>query len=65
MVGPFASQLKDWVEEDARYFEVIRAVLVTHLHGNARRVSVELGRKMVPNEHMPNVQELEEAAQIG
>ena len=63
MVGPFASQLKDWVEEDARYFAVIRAVLVTHLHGNAPRVSVESGRKMVPNEPMPSVQEPEEAVQ--
>ena len=63
MVGPFASRLKGVVEEDAKYFEVIRAVLVTHLHGNAPQVSVESGRKMVPNEHMPSFQELEEAVQ--
>ena len=43
--------------------EVIRAVLVTHLHGNAPQVSVESGRKMVPSEHMPTFQELEEAVQ--
>ena len=42
---------------------MIRAVLVTHLHGNAPQVSVESGRKMVPNEHMPSFQELEEAVQ--
>jgi chemotaxis protein MotA len=63
MVGPFASRLKSVVEEEAKYFEVIRAVLVTHLHGNAPQVSVESGRKMVPNEHMPSFQELEEAVQ--
>jgi chemotaxis protein MotA len=63
MVGPFASRLKSVVEEEAKYFEVIRAVLVTHLHGNAPQVSVESGRKMVPNEHMPTFQELEEALQ--
>ena len=51
------------VEEEAKYLEVIRAVLVTHLHGNAPQVSVESGRKMVPNEHMPTFQELEEAVQ--
>ncbi len=50
-------------EEEAKYYEVIRAVLVTHLHGNAPQVSVESGRKMVPNEHMPSFQELEEAVQ--
>jgi len=63
MVGPFASRLKNVVEEEAKYCEVIRAVLVTHLHGNAPQVSVESGRKMVPNEHMPSFQELEEAVQ--
>lgn len=63
MVGPFATRLKTVVEEEAKYFEVIRAVLVTHLHGNAPQVSIESGRKMVPNEHMPTFQELEEAVQ--
>ena len=63
MAGPFASRLKGVVEEEAKYYEVIRAVLVTHLHGNAPQVSVESGRKMVPNEHMPSFGELEEAVQ--
>jgi chemotaxis protein MotA len=63
MVGPFADRLKGVVEEESKYFEVIRAVLVTHLHGNAPQVSVESGRKMVPNEHMPSFVELEEAVQ--
>ena len=43
MVGPFAGRLKGVVEEEAKYYEVIRAVLVTHLHGNAPQVSVEFG----------------------
>jgi chemotaxis protein MotA len=38
-------------------------VIVAHLHGNAPQVSVEAGRKMVPNAHMPSFQELEEAVQ--
>ncbi|HEX5326296.1 MAG TPA: flagellar motor stator protein MotA [Acetobacteraceae bacterium] len=61
VAGPLASRLRSVVEEEAKYYEVIRAVLVTHLHGNAPQVSVESGRKMVPNEHMPTFQELEEA----
>jgi len=63
LAGPCASRLKSVVEEEAKYYEVIRAVLVTHLHGNAPQVSVESGRKMVPNEHMPTFLELEEAVQ--
>ena len=63
IAGPFSARMKGIVEEEAKYLEVIRAVLVTHLHGNAPQVSVESGRKMVPSEHMPSFQELEEAVQ--
>ncbi len=63
LAGPCAVRLKGVVEEEAKYYEVIRAVLVTHLHGNAPQVSVESGRKMVPNEHMPTFLELEDAVQ--
>ncbi|HUN41118.1 MAG TPA: flagellar motor stator protein MotA [Acetobacteraceae bacterium] len=61
LVGPFAGRLKGVVEEEAKFYEVIRAVLVTHLHGNAPQVSVESGRKMVPSQHMPTFEELETA----
>jgi chemotaxis protein MotA len=61
MVGPCATRLQGVVEEEAKYLEVIRAVIVTHLHGNAPQVSIESGRKMVPNEHMPSFTEMEEA----
>ncbi|CAH2603565.1 Motility protein A [Rhodovastum atsumiense] len=61
LAGPCASRLKGVVEEESKFFEVIRAVLVAHLHGNVPQVSVETGRKMAPNEHMPSFQELETA----
>lgn len=63
VAGPFAARLQSVAEEEAKYFEVIRAVLVAHLHGNAPQVSVETGRKMAPNQHMPSFQELEAAIQ--
>jgi chemotaxis protein MotA len=63
MAAPCASRLKGVVEEESKYFEVIRAVLVAHLHGNAPQVSIETGRKMVPNQHMPKFAELEQAVQ--
>ncbi len=63
LAGPFASRLKGVVEEESQYFEVIRAVLIAHLHGNAPQISIETGRKMAPNQHMPSFAELEEAAQ--
>ena len=63
MAGPFATRLKSVVEEESKYFEVIRAVLIAHLHGNPPQISVETGRKMAPNQHMPTFQELEQAVQ--
>ena len=63
MVGPMAARLKGVVEEESAYFEVIRAVLVAHLHGNAPQVAVETGRKMAPSDAMPSFQELEGALQ--
>ena len=63
MFAPFASRLKGVVDEEAKFMEVIRAVIVTHLHGNAPQISIESGRKMVPNEHMPSFVEMEEAIQ--
>lgn len=61
LVGPMASRLKQVVEEEARFTEVIRAILVAHLHGNAPQISIETGRKMVPNEYMPTFSGLETA----
>ncbi len=63
VVAPMAGRLKAVIEEEGKYFDVIRAVLVTHLHGNAPQVSVETGRKMAPNQHMPSFEELETAVQ--
>jgi chemotaxis protein MotA len=63
LMAPFASRLQGVVEEESKFFEVIRAVLVAHLHGNAPQVSVETGRKMVPNQFMPSFAELEGAVQ--
>ena len=60
VIAPVSNRITAVVEEDAKYFEVIRAVLVAHLHGNAPQVSVEMGRKMVPSEYMPDYLELEE-----
>ena len=63
IAGPCANRIKGVVEEESQYFEVIRAVLVAHLQGNAPQVSVETGRKMAPTQHMPSFAELESAVQ--
>jgi chemotaxis protein MotA len=59
-VGPFASRLKAAFEEEALFYQVIRDVLVAHLHGNAAQVSVEIGRGSVPSHFQPSFAKLEE-----
>ncbi len=63
VVGPCSGRIKSVVEEDSMFLEVVRAVLVAHLHGNAPQVSVETGRKMAPSQHMPTFAELEKELQ--
>ena len=59
LVGPIAARLKQVVEEEARFLDVVRAILIAYLHGNAPQIAIETGRKMVPNEYMPTFSTLE------
>src|SRR5690349_22247376 len=63
MVGPFATRMKEVIEEESAFYRIIQAVLVAHLHGNAAQISVEIGRGNVPSEAQPSFLELEEALQ--
>lgn len=60
-VGPIASRLVQAYDEEAQFYHIIRDVLVSHLHGNAAQVSVEVGRGNVPTAVQPSFTELEEA----
>lgn len=61
IVGPMAARLNAVVEEEGQFYQIIKAVLVAHLHGNAAQISVELGRGAVPSAMQPSFQQLEEA----
>jgi chemotaxis protein MotA len=61
MVGPMATRMKAVIDEDASFYNIIRSVLVAHLHGNAAQISVEIGRGCVPSTAQPSFLELEEA----
>lgn len=61
LVGPMATRLKDVVDEEFAFYKIIQATLVTHLHGNAAQISVEIGRGEVPSGAQPSFMELEEA----
>src|ERR1700742_1616389 len=59
IVGPLGARLKAIADEDSQFYHVIQDILVTHLHGNAAQVSVEIGRGSVPGEYQPSFQEME------
>jgi chemotaxis protein MotA len=61
IVSPIAGRLRQILEEEGRFFSVIKDTLVSHLHGNAPQISVEIGRKSVPSMMQPNFYELDEA----
>jgi chemotaxis protein MotA len=62
-VGPMASKLNDIIEEEAQMYNLIRDVIVAHLHGNAPQVSVEVGRGNIPTTIQPSFAEMEESMQ--
>ncbi len=61
LVGPMAAKLKSVYDEERKFYEAIKAVLVAHLHGQAPQISIETGRKSLPTSVMPSFFELEEA----
>ena len=61
LVGPFATRMKEVIDEEAAFYKIIQSVLVAHLHGNAAQISVEIGRGDVPSGSQPSFVELEEA----
>ncbi len=61
LVGPFATRLEQVIDEESKFYKIIQAVLVAHLHGNAAQISVEIGRGVIPSPAQPSFAELEEA----
>ncbi len=60
-VGPMSVRLKAVYDEEAIFYKIIQNVLVSHLHGNAAQISVEIGRGSIPSAAQPSFMELEEA----
>ncbi len=60
MVGPIASRLGQIIEEESKVFLVVKSIIISHLHGNAPQISVEIGRRSVPGPLQPGFLELEE-----
>ena len=64
-VGPFAAILGEIYEEEGQFFNIIRDIIISHLHGNAPQISVEIGRGLVPGHFHLSFAELEDAMNGG
>ena len=60
-VGPLAARMAAVVDEEGKFYQIIKDVLVAHLHGNAAQISVEIGRGSIPSGAQPTFLQLEEA----
>ncbi len=60
LVGPFAAKVKDVVEEDGHFYNLIREVLVANLHNHAANICIEVGRQNTPLHNRPSFSALEE-----
>ena len=61
LVGPIAARMRGVVEEECKFYDVIRAVITAHLQGLAPQVAIEAGRKVAPTALMPSFEAVEGA----
>jgi chemotaxis protein MotA len=61
IVGPFAVRVKAVVDHDQHFYNLIREVMVAHLHNHAPNICVEVGRQNTPAGLRPSFNELEDA----
>lgn len=60
MVGPIAARLGQVIDEESKTFDVVKSIIISHLHGNAPQISVEIGRRSVPGHLQASFLDMEE-----
>ncbi len=60
IAAPWAVRLQQVIDEESHFFNVVKDVIISHLHGNAPQISVEIGRKSIPGHLQPTFYELDE-----
>lgn len=63
LVAPLAQRIAAVHDQDDKFYNIIKDVLVAYLHGNAAQAAVEIGRGLVPSRLQPTFAQLEEATQ--
>lgn len=60
-VGPFAGRMRNVIEEDSHFYNLIREVLIANLHNHPANMCIEVGRQNTPDNVRPSYGDLEEA----
>lgn len=60
-VGPFAGKVRNAVEQDHQFYQLIREVLVANLYNHAIDICIEVGRQGTPKHVRPSFHDLEDA----
>lgn len=64
LMGPFAARVKQVVEEDAHFYQLIREVLVANLHRHPANICIEVGRQNAPHHVRPGFGDLEDSLRL-
>src|SRR5262249_36093474 len=59
-IAPIAAKMGQSYDQEHTFYLIIRAALVSHLHGNAPQISAEIGRVNIPTLMQPTFKEMEE-----
>jgi len=61
IVGPLASRLGQILEEEGKFMEIVKTVIICHLQGQPPQIALEVGRRSLPGPMMVSFNEMEEA----
>lgn len=57
--APLATRLGQIHDEDASVYQVVKAALISYMHGASKQMAVEAARRAIPSWHAPSFNELE------
>ncbi len=60
-VGPFAAKVDAVINEDHKFYNTIREILVANLYSHSPNICVEVGRQNTPGQFRPSFDDLEQA----
>jgi chemotaxis protein MotA len=63
-IQPIATNLELLLQSEARYFECIKAGVVSYAKGNAPTVVVEFARRVIYSNVRPSFEEVEKAVKV-